>query len=268
MERQLNDQASSLRKIAWEKGRHARYMSVSSGKGGVGKTTFVINLAYSLAQFGKKVLVFDADLGLANIDIMLKIPPGINIRQYLAGRAEINDVLVNTTFGFDVFPASSGFVELTEVSEADYRKIKDVLVALDTKYDYIIFDTGGGIADTVHKFVSIADIVIAVTQPEPAAIADVYAFFKTAHQINKIDNVYVVLNRVDNPKIAQNVFEKLKTVTSKFLNMNITLLADLPEDNGVRKATRTQKLLCATDPSSPFCKSIAEVAARVIRAKR
>jgi flagellar biosynthesis protein FlhG len=135
MERQLNDQASSLRKIAWEKGRHARYISVSSGKGGVGKTTFAINFAYSLAQLGKKVLVFDADLGLANIDIMLRIPPGTNIRQYLTGRAKIEDVLVKTDFGFDIFPASSGFMELTEVSSDDYRKIKDVLIALDAKYD-------------------------------------------------------------------------------------------------------------------------------------
>lgn len=269
MERQLNDQASNLRKIAWEKSRHSKYVSVSSGKGGVGKTTFVINLAYAMAQANKKVLVFDADLGLANIDIMLKIPPGINIRQYLNGQAEIDDVLVKgSAFGFDVFPASSGFMELADLSDTDYKKIQQVLVALDNRYDYIIFDTGAGISDSVHKFVGIADHVIALTQPEPAAIADAYAFFKTARQQHNLEKAYVVFNRVDNVPAAQKIFENLKGVVAKFLRMHITLIGNLPEDPAVRRATKTQKLLCMSEPTAPFCQSIAGVAAKISTMKK
>ncbi|MDR2883977.1 MAG: MinD/ParA family protein [Deferribacteraceae bacterium] len=263
MERQLNDQAASLRKIAWERGRHAKYISVSSGKGGVGKTTFVVNLAYALSQAGKRVLVFDADLSLGNIDIMLKIPAGINIRQYLAGKAKLEDVLVHGIYGFDVLPASSGFVELADLSEQDFAKIQQVFVTLDNNYDYIIFDTGAGISDSVHKFVSMAEIVIAVTQPEPPAIADAYAFFKTAKQLHSIEKAYIVFNRVDNDAHARKVFENLAGVAKKFLNLKIELLANMPEDPEVKRTTKTQKLLSLVSPQSPFAKGISVLANRI-----
>lgn len=262
MERELNDQASSLRKIAWEKGRGATYLSVSSGKGGVGKTTFTVNLACLLAKSGKKVLVFDADLGLANIDIMLKVAPQVNIRRYMSGESSIEEVLIKGVYGFDLFPASSGVLELAELSDGDFEKIKQILVALDHKYDFIIFDTGAGIANNVHRFAAMADHVIVVTQPEPTAIADAYAFIKTAKQLYPVSCVQIVFNRVDSIPSAQKVYENLKGVVQKFLQVDLKLIAHLSEDADARRAVRGQKPLCMIMPYSPFVEGVRALASK------
>ncbi len=260
MERQLNDQASSLRRIAWEKGRTATYLSVSSGKGGVGKTTFTINLASALARIGKRVLVFDADLGLANIDIALKVQPGANIRRYLEGSSGIEEVLVKDIYGFDLFPASSGVLELVDLSEENFDRIRQVLVTLDVRYDYVIFDTGAGISGNVHRFAAMADHVIVVSQPEPTAIADAYAFLKTAKQQYPVQNAHIVLNRVDDTAVAQKVYDNLKAVVQRFLKLDLKSFASLREDDGVRKAAKGQKPLCVTVPQSPFSEDIYKLA--------
>ena len=259
MERQLNDQASSLRRIAWEKGRTAAYLSISSGKGGVGKTTFAINLAYALASAGKRVLLFDADVGLANIDIALKVQPVTNIRRYLDGNSSIEEVLVKNVYGFDVFPASSGVLELVSLSDDNFEKIRQALVTLDGDYDYIIFDTGAGISVTVHRFAAIADHIIVVSQPEPAAIADAYAFLKTAKQFYPVQRAYVVLNRVDDAAAALKIFENVKAVARRFLNLELSLLANLREDGGLRKAARGQKPICVIAPESPFSEDVYKI---------
>ena len=166
----MTDQAFTLRRRAWEANRNSHYISVSSGKGGVGKTNFTVNFACQLANLGKKVLVFDADLGLANVDIMLSLSVTATIKKYLEGRATIDDILKKNIYGFDVFPASSGFMELAHLSDEDFDKIFNIFITLDDRYDFIIFDTGAGISDAVVRFSSISDTIIVVTQPEPTAI--------------------------------------------------------------------------------------------------
>lgn len=262
MERELNDQASKLRQKAWEKDHKARYVTISSGKGGVGKTTFTINFACLLAQKGKKVLVFDADLGLANIDIMLKVPPGKNIRAFLEGKASIDEILVKDIYGFDLLPASSGVAELAEMSDTHFEKIKQLMMSLDNKYEYILFDTGAGIASNVQKFVTLADYVIVISQPEPSAIADAYAFIKTAKTHYKLEKAYLVFNRVDEPAVAQKVYENLRGVVNKFLNIDLALFANLKEDNFIRKAVRSQKPICFMAPHSEFVSGIRAVVAK------
>ena len=259
MERKLSDQASNLRRKAWEKGRKAKYISVSSGKGGVGKTTFTINLACMLAQLGKKVLVLDADLGLANIDIMLKIPPGVNIRMYIEDRASIQDVLIKNVHGFDLLPASSGVVEMAELSEENFNKIKEIFVALDSAYEFVLFDTGAGISSNVHRFASLADYVIVLSQPEPSAIADAYAFIKTVRQQYPPKEFYFVFNRVEDQKSALKIYENLNTVVKRFLQVDLKLLGSVGEDKEMRKSALGQKPIALLYPNSSVAADMREI---------
>lgn len=265
MERELVDQAYSLRKSMWEKGHKAIYISVSSGKGGVGKTTFSINFSCLLARTGKKVLLFDADLGLANIDIMLKVSPKANIKDYIDGRVALEDVLIKDVYGFDLFPASSGFVEMADPTDSNFNKIRDVMVKLDTNYDYIIFDTGAGIANNVHRFAALADYVVVVSQPEPTAIADCYAFLKTAQQLYELKTAYLVFNKIDDVPASRKVYQNLRDVVHKFLGMELIFVASLAEDPAARRAQRGQKPLCVLEYDSPFIEGIRGVVDKVDR---
>ncbi len=260
----MTDQAYSLRKRAWESNRHSHYISVSSGKGGVGKTNFTVNMACQLASMGKKVLVFDADLGLANVDIMLSLSVTATVKKYLEGRAGIDDILKKDVYGFDVFPASSGFMELAVLSDAEYEKIFNIFMLLDGKYDYIIFDTGAGIADSVVRFASIADTVIIVTQPEPTAITDAYAFMKVVRQAYNIKKMKVVFNRVDDAANSDNVYKSLKGVAAKFLGVELELLGHLRDDKLVRKAIRAQKPVSVMEPRAPFSKDVQDCVKRLV----
>ena len=262
----MTDQAFTLRRRAWEANRNSHYISVSSGKGGLGKTNFTVNFACQLANLGKKVLVFDAELGLANVHIMLSLSVTATIKKYLEGRATIDDILKKDIYGFDVFPASSGSMELAHLSDEDFDKIFNIFITLDDRYDFIIFDTGAGISDSVVRFSSISDTIIVVTQPEPTAITDAYAFMKVIKQTYDIKLVNVVFNRVDDIQNSDNVFASLKNVASKFLNMDLRLLGHLRDDKNVRKAIRAQKPVSILDPKTAFSKDIQDCARRFIGA--
>jgi flagellar biosynthesis protein FlhG len=256
-----SDQAANLRRIAGERQeKHARFISVSSGKGGVGKTAFAVCLASELFRNGKKTLLFDADLGLANIDVMLRLPPRSNIRDYLAGNASLSDVIVKTPLGFDLFPASSGALEMADISEAEFEKIKTVLKNLGEVYDYIIFDTGAGINANVHRFTRLADRMIIVTLPEPTAISDAYAFLKTAVRQYRVNAAYMVFNRVEEEAAALRIFENLKGVVKRFLKTELLLLGMLREDAQIKRSARSGKV-SVFEGNSVFTGGVRRIAA-------
>ncbi|MCD8553918.1 MinD/ParA family protein [Seleniivibrio sp.] len=259
----MTDQAHSLRKKAWEQNRKATYLSISSGKGGVGKTNFAVNLACLLAQLGKKVLVFDADLGLANVDILLNISVSASIRKYLTGEVGLNDIIKRNVYGVDVIPASSGFVELSNLSEQEHEKLLDIFVLLDGQYDFILFDTGAGISENVIRFASVADMVIVLTVPEPTAITDAYAFMKVVHFQYGIQEIHFVLNRVDDVAGVKGIFESMKNVAQKFLNVELSLLGYLREDKTLIKSVRNQKPVCILAPTASYVKDLLPIAKKI-----
>ncbi len=252
----MADQAFNLRKHAWEANRNAHYVTVSSGKGGVGKSNFSVNLAYQLANLGKRVLLFDADLGLANIDIMLSVTVSATIKKYIEDKATIDEIIKKDVYGFDILPASTGFMELTTLTDAEFEKIFNIFLVLDSRYDYVIFDTGAGISDAVTRFSSIADSVIVVTNPEPTAITDAYAFMKIVSKLYNIHKMFIVFNKVDDLKSADITYNNLKTVVSRFLSIDLQLLNHIREDKLVRKAVRLQKPVSVLDPNSFYARDI------------
>jgi flagellar biosynthesis protein FlhG len=258
----ISDQAANLRRIAGKQ-KNARYVSVSSGKGGVGKTTFAVALASELHKLGKRTLLFDADLGLANIDVMLRIAPGANIRDYLAGKVSLRNVVVKTGLGFDLFPASCGALELAELSEEEFGKIKDILKTLESEYEYIIFDTGAGINANVHRFTRLADKILVITLPEPAAISDAYAFLKTASSQYSVKTAYLIFNRVEEEAVALRIFENLKSVVKRFLNTDLLLLGMLREDALIRRSARGNRPAAAFEGDSAFAERVRRVAANI-----
>ena len=256
----MTDQAYKLRKMAWEKNKKAKYITVSSGKGGVGKTNFAVNLACVLGNFGKKILVFDADMGLANVDIIVNVKPEKTVYEYLKGTSSINEVIINSNFGFDVFPSASGFLELSKLSNEQFEKLLEIFVMLDENYDIVIFDTGAGISENVIKFSNIADEIIIITQPEPTAVTDAYALMKVINNEYNINKFSIVINRVKNKENAEQIFNHLKKVTDKFLKINIILKGFLREDVNLIRSVRAQKPLFFLDKNSKYIRDIGCIA--------
>ncbi|MCA1927399.1 MAG: MinD/ParA family protein [Calditerrivibrio sp.] len=258
------DQADNLRKMAWSARRKSFYISVSSGKGGVGKTNFSVNLAYLMCKMGKKVLLFDADLGLANVDIIINLTSKVNIKDFLEGKVGADSVLVKTDFGFDVVPASSGFVSLTKLKESDYDRLLDLFVKIDSSYDYVIFDTGAGIGENVIKFSSISDLQIVITQPEPTAVTDAYAFIKVVHNEFRLKNIYLVVNRAKTKSSGEQIYENLSSVLKKFIGVDLGFLGIIRECSEVGNSVRSQKPIVDINPDSVYSKDIVLVAKKIL----
>lgn len=257
------DQAQQLRKIAWERKKKAKYITISSGKGGVGKTSFAINFAYLLSKNGKKILLFDADLGLANVDILLNLNPKNTIIDYFEKNLPPKELITTSNYGFDLIPASSGFTKLASISEEDFEKLIEIFLYIDEKYEYIIFDAGAGISENVMKFVSISDVNIVLTQAEPTAITDAYALMKVANKDYGIKEINLVINRVTDEKGANTLFENLQKIIDKFLKIKINFLGYLREDVNIIKSVKKQQPLAILYPTSAYIKDLSSVLQKI-----
>jgi len=243
------DQASGLRKMSQSK--MIKVIAVTGGKGGVGKTNVSLNMAVALAEQGKKVIILDADLGLANVDVMLGLRAERNLSHVLSGECELDDVIIHGPKGIGIIPATSGSQNMVELSQAQHAGLIRAFSEMRAEFDVLIVDTAAGISDMVLSFSRAAQDVVAVVCDEPASITDAYALIKLLSREHGVFRIKVVANMVRNLREGQELFAKLTRVTDRFLDVALELSAIIPFDENVRRSVRKQKLVIETFPQSP-----------------
>ena len=264
------DQANNLRNLMNNAGLtptgttlsnvSARVITVTSGKGGVGKSNFSANLAIQFAKMGKRVVIVDADFGLANIEVIFGILPRFNLANVLRGEKGIHEVLTEGPCGIKFISGGSGLKELANVSDRQLVYFLDQFAYLDKIADIIIIDTGAGISKTVVSFIKASDETIFVTTPEPTSITDAYALIKTVCEANDTaPNFKIVINRVDDDEEGNEVFEKLSKVAYKFLRIKIENLGAIPYDRDLVRAVKSQRPAIISYPESMFSHSIENI---------
>lgn len=257
-----DDQASGLRQM---KKQMVKVISVTGGKGGVGKTNVTLNLAMALAQLGKKVLVLDADLGLANCDVMLGLRVEKNLSHLLAGTATLDDILVEGPFGIKIVPATSGSQNMTELSQVEHASLIRAFSELQTPVDVLLVDTAAGISDMVLSFSRASQDVLVVVCDEPSSITDAYALMKILSRDHGVDKFKIVANMVRSLKEGHELFAKLTRVTDRFLDVSLELVATVPHDENVRKAARKQKAFIEAFPKTPASMAIKTLALKAAK---
>jgi flagellar biosynthesis protein FlhG len=267
------DQAATLREIRKkEEGvpgsyalRHhdVRVISVTSGKGGVGKTNIAANLAYLLAKQKKATLVLDADTGLANIDVILGINSQYNLYHVLQGEKTLQETIVNGPGGIRILPSSSGIPEMADLSRGQKLTLLDELNTLNDSLDFMIIDTGAGISSNVMYFNMAAKEIIVVTTPEPTAMTDAYALIKVLYQRHAKKRFRLLVNMVRHATEAKEIYERLSKATDHFLNLTIEYLGYIVLDDKIREAVRQQKLIAELSPQCPATRCLAKISEKI-----
>jgi len=237
---------------------------VASGKGGVGKTNVVANMAIALKKMGKDVMILDADLGLSNIDVLLHLAPKHNIQNLLSGEMGLKDVVVEGPYGVKILPASSGVQELTSLDEFQRLRILEAFDTYEENIDVLLIDTAAGISENVAFFCIAAQEIIIVVSPEPTAITDAYALIKVLFTRYQEKEFNVLVNSVSGSGEALEVFRRLSLAAEKFLNISLNYLGYIPYDDAVRKAVSSQKAFVDMYPHGLASKQIAEIALKVL----
>jgi len=245
-----------------KKSKKTRFVAITSGKGGVGKSTISSNLAYTLAQKGLNVGIFDADIGLANLDVMFNVKIKKNILHVLKGEATVKDILIPITRNLILIPGESGDEILKYSDMALFERFMQEAQVLD-KLDIMIIDTGAGIGEHIQMFLNAADDVVVVTVPDPAAITDAYATIKTIAALR--NDVEMIMNQVKNEREAVAVFEKIKKVADANIGggLDLKLLGKINSDTKVANAIKQRALFSALYPSSVATRDIEQIAAKV-----
>lgn len=254
----IEDQASSLRRQ--NQSRQIKVVAVTGGKGGVGKTNITLNTAIAAAKQGKKVMVLDADLGLANVDVMLGLRVERNLSHVLNGDCTLDEILVTGPYGVKIAPATSGSKSMTELSQHEHAGLIRAFGELKTPIDMLIIDTAAGISDMVVSFSRAAQDVIIVVCDEPTSLTDAYALIKILNREHGVFKFKVVANMVRTEREGYELFSKLSKVTGRFLDVALELSAIVPFDENVRKSVRKQSVVVEAFPSSPASKAINKLA--------
>ncbi|GAB4302628.1 MAG: MinD/ParA family protein [Desulfuromonadia bacterium] len=271
-----SDQADGLRQIAQtmksrKKGGGApvsgdgiRVIAITSGKGGVGKSNVVINLAILLSRMKKRVLVIDADLGVGNIDVLLGLKPRHSLDHLFTGEAALSEIIIDGPGGIKLIPAGSGVQEYTHLSATDRIRLLDEFDTLDQQFDIVLIDTAAGISENVTYFITAAQEVIVVASPEPTSITDVYALIKLLTTKYGERTFKVLVNMVKDSKDVLEVFARLCNVTSRFLDVSLDYLGFIVWDDRVIDSVKQQKAVCELYPKGAATACFENVARRII----
>ncbi|QOY51259.1 P-loop NTPase [Candidatus Sulfurimonas baltica] len=262
----MNHQAKKLEELVASnkknKSKKTRFVAITSGKGGVGKSTISSNLAYVLSQSGLNVGIFDADIGLANLDVMFNVKIKKNILHVLKGEATVSDILIPITRNLILIPGESGDEILKYSNQALFERFMSEAEVLD-KLDVMIIDTGAGIGEHIRMFIDAADDVIVVTVPDPAAITDAYATIKTIAALR--NDIGLIMNQVKSEKEAVAVYEKIKKVALANIgtNLDLKLIGKINSDIKVSSSVKQRALFSANYPSSGVHKDIIAIADKI-----
>jgi flagellar biosynthesis protein FlhG len=248
-------------------GQGPKIVAVTSGKGGVGKTNVVANLSVSLSELGKKIVVLDADFGLANIDVLLGLTPRYHLGHVLFGNKTLTEIMVQGPKGIRIIPASSGLQRMAELTLAQRNHLVESFTNLDLDTDYFIIDTAAGISRNVIHFLLSAQEVIVVSAPEPTAIVDAYAVIKIILAEDPKKPIQVLINSVEHAEDAHEVFCQINSVVKRFLNREIDYLGHIERDAHVPQAVRSQMLVTHRFPNAPSSRCFRDLARRITQQK-
>jgi flagellar biosynthesis protein FlhG len=243
--------------------RSARVITVTSGKGGVGKSNITINLAIALSEQGFRIVILDADFGLANIDVLFGIVPRYTMLDMIKNQKSIIEILAEGPKNTRFISGGSGVEDLVKLERQQIMRFIDNISFLDKIADIIIVDTGAGLSENVMSFVTAADDVVLVTSPEPTSITDAYALIKMLSGIDKHKKVRVVVNRAENSKEANDVLNKLVLVAEKFLGMNLEPAGYILNDDAVIRAVKQQKPFILSFPKSHAARGIMDISKKL-----
>jgi flagellar biosynthesis protein FlhG len=250
--------------------RASRITAVTSGKGGVGKTFVAANLAAALARQGQRVLVLDADLGLANLDVVLNLFPKITLHDVFSGNAKLEDAILPAPGGFSVLLAGSGMVEYSRMTPEVREQLLKVIEEVAPRYDHVLLDTGAGISDVVLFTVSLAGDVIVVATPEPTSLTDAYATIKVLATTQGRRALHLVVNQARRPGDGRTVRQQLQQVVDRYVSpaldapVQLDLLGEVPSDPAVRESVLKRELLLEHLPGTPASMGIVGVATRML----
>ncbi len=264
----IADQATTLRSmgavatasIKGGKDKATRVYSITSGKGGVGKTAVTANTAVALSRLGKKVLILDADLGLANIDVVFGLAPKYNLNHFFSGEQELSTILVEGPSGVKILPAGSGVQNFTRLDSLQKQRLLEGLDLMHNDFDFVLIDTEAGISENVTYFNTAAQEILVVTTPDPTAITDAYALMKLLSTQYHEKRFNLVVNQVQNDEEALDVYRKLTMVSNRYLDISIDFLGSIPADRQMIDAIRKQKVIVELYPSSRITSAFTQLA--------
>ncbi len=259
----MNDQATKLRKKVQQKASNTRIVAVASGKGGVGKSNITVNLGLTLQGMGKRVLLLDADLGMANLDILLGLTPRYNLSHVLNGKCKFEDALLHGPDGIDILPGTSG-EDLINISSTEVKRLIEASSHMESNYDIIIIDIGAGIHYSVTNFIMACDEAMIVLTPEPTAIMDAYSLVKFLANQKYKNKVGLIINQTSSPKEGNDVANRMQKVITEYLKLDIDIMGYIPYDEDVRQSVKEQTPFIIAYPKSKAVGALKDVAAKML----
>jgi flagellar biosynthesis protein FlhG len=253
----------AMQLTAIQRPRPVQVIAVTGGKGGVGKTSVSVSLAAALGAAGRRVMLFDGDLGLANVDVFLGLSPKYTMAHVLAGERSLDEIVLDAPQGFKVVPGASGIASLANLGAAEHLALVQGFSALATQLDTLIVDTAAGIAHGVLQFSQAAQQVLIVVCDEPASMTDAYALIKILSRNHGVRHFRVLANMIRHRGAGETLFRNLERVTSRFLDVVLEFAGEVPEDPCVKRSIREQRTVLDSFPSSPAARAFKNLAAAV-----